>query len=270
MRQRYLAVCQQAARAAGDVLLDWRGRAGVKEKGPSDLVTDADFAAQQAVYESIRQAFPHHRFCGEEAGLPEQRDESDYCWYVDPLDGTTNYVHGLPHYCVSVGLARAGRMEVGTVLDPVSGKCFTAAREQGARLNGQLLRVSHVADLKQALVAVSFPPQVTSGSPEIEHFLNVLDACQAIRRSGSTALNLCYLAAGWIDAYWSRTVHPWDIAAGVLMVEEAGGVVTAPDGGPLDLDRAAFVAASTPQLHDRMLALLEPLDGGTVSGTDAR
>jgi len=260
-RRRFLAVCEQAARAAGDVLLDWQGRAGVQEKGPADLVTDADFAAQQAVYEAIRQAFPQHGFRGEEAGSPGGGD-SDYCWYVDPLDGTTNYVHGLPHYCVSVGLAHAGQVQVGTVLDPVSGKCFTAVRGDGARLDGQALRVSRTTDLEQALVAISFAPHVSSTSPEVKVFLRVLDACQAIRRTGSSALNLCYLAAGWIDGYWSRTVHPWDIAAGVLMVEEAGGVVTAPDGGPLDLDRAAFVAAATPQLHARLLALLQSSGGG--------
>jgi myo-inositol-1(or 4)-monophosphatase len=241
--------------------LDWRGRFDVREKGPADLVTQADVSSQQAIREIVLGEFPHHAFLGEEdpAGT---RTDAEFLWVVDPLDGTTNYVHGLPNYCTSVALRRrdptSGAEEViaATVFDPVMEECFTATPGNGAWLNGRPIHASQVADLSQALVAASFPARVDRDSPEVVDLLNILPHCQAFRRMGSAALNLCYVAAGRLDAYWSTSTKIWDIAAGVLLVREAGGIVTAPGGRPLDLIRGHFVAAANRQLHEQLCRVL--------------
>lgn len=251
----YLRVCEQAARAGGAVLQDWTGRFAVQEKGPADLVTEADLASQEAVRQILLGAFPLHGFLAEEnACVPSQQD--GLRWVVDPLDGTTNYVHGLANYAVSIALAQGAEPLVGTVFDPVSGECFSAAKGQGAYLNGRRLQVSNVSSLDQALVAASFSARVTRESPEIADFVEVLLAAQATRRMGSSALNLCYLAAGRVDAYWATGTKSWDIAAGAIIVQEAGGAISHLDGGPFDLDRPQFIAASTPALHAELSALL--------------
>lgn len=266
----YLRVCERAARAAGAVLLDWQGRINAREKGPADLITEADLAAQATVRDIVLTAFPDHDFLGEEDGLPasgepiEQicpsnrtNEEPRYRWIVDPLDGTTNYVHGMPCFCVSIGLERDGEPVLGAVLDPVAQELFTATQGDGARLNGRLINASDVDRLDRAMVAASFPPNVPRGALAITHFVEVLHRCQAIRRLGSAALSLAYVAAGRLDAYWATTVNAWDVAAGIVLVREAGGVVTAVDGGPIDLDRPKFLASSTPGLHEELLGVLQ-------------
>ncbi|HUY87115.1 MAG TPA: inositol monophosphatase family protein [Pirellulales bacterium] len=253
----YQRICEQAARAGGEVLLDWAGRFAVREKGPADLVTEADVAAQDAIRDVLLGAFPKHGFLAEEnLSLPSQED--GYRWIVDPLDGTTNYVHGLPQFAVSIALEQNGWLKTGVVYNPVTDECFSAAEGRGAHLNGQALRVSQVAELSQALVAASFPAKVRRGDPEIEDFLAVMLECQALRRMGSSALNLCYLAAGRFDAYWSRSTKAWDIAAGVLIVREAGGVVSGFDGRELDLADPRFIAAGTAPLHAQLSQMLCP------------
>jgi myo-inositol-1(or 4)-monophosphatase len=271
---QFLRVCEEAVRAGGRVVQDWAGRFDVRKKGPADLVTQADLASQQVVREIVLGAFPDHSFLGEEAEpscgagvspaplcLPgvspahaagtaaPQAASSEYRWIVDPLDGTTNYVHGVPHYCVSLGLERQGRLLVGAVYDPLLDECFTAAAGCGARLNGRPIRASAVSTLSEALAAVGFPPNVQPDAPDLRLFLEMLPRCQAIRRTGSSALNLCYLAAGRFDLYWSYSTRIWDVAAGVLILREAGGCVTSPDGGEFVLDQAQFLAAATPELH---------------------
>lgn len=240
----FLEVCESAARAGGRILLDWRGGLGIREKGPADLVTEADLAAQKEVRNILLTRFPSHGFIGEEDQRTSARD-CEYRWIVDPLDGTVNYVHGLPHYCVSVALARRGQIVVGAVYAPVPGDCYTAELGRGARLNGQPIAVSACDDLSQALVAASFPPRTCRGDPELEDFIEVLEVCRSIRRFGSAALNLCYVASGRLDAFWSTNIHSWDIAAGILLVREAGGVVQSLQGGVIDLDRPQFIAASS-------------------------
>jgi myo-inositol-1(or 4)-monophosphatase len=252
----YLTLCEQAARVGGEVLLSWIGRFGVREKGPSDLVTEADLASQEAIRQVLLTAFPGYGFLSEE-GDGTLDATAEYCWVVDPLDGTTNYVHQMPHYCVSVALLQRGRPIVGVVLDPVHQECFTAARGRGARLNGRAIRASSVRDLSQALAAASFSAKVQTGSPEIDQFVAALLNCQAVRRTGSAALNLCYLAAGRFDAFWAMSTKVWDIAAGVLIVEEAGGVVTRLDGGPLDMNGPHPVASATQDLHEQFRNLLQ-------------
>jgi myo-inositol-1(or 4)-monophosphatase len=250
----YLKVCEQAARAGGAVLLDWVDRFAVREKGPADLVTEADLASQQAVKEILLGTFPEHGFLGEEGGDPLAH--RPYRWIVDPLDGTTNYVHQVPQYAVSVALEHEGELVVGTVFDPVSGECFTAEAGKGAFLNGKRLQVSNVENLAQALVVASFPAKVRRGAAEIDDFVEVLLEAQALRRTGSAALNLSYVAAGRFDAYWATETKIWDVAAGFLLIQEAGGVVTDLTGGPYVLDRPRFVAAATGPLHASLVEIL--------------
>jgi myo-inositol-1(or 4)-monophosphatase len=252
----YLKLCEQAARAGAEVIASWVGRFGVREKGPSDLVTEADGAAQEAIRQIIASACPDHQFVGEELDEPVRFD-SPFCWVVDPLDGTTNYVHGVPHYAVSVALVERGRPLVGVVFDPVADECFAAQRGQGARLNGKPIRASQVQQLAEALVAASFSSHVTFPSPEVDQFVAALQRCQAVRRTGSAALNLCYVASGRFDAFWAQSTKAWDIAAGILLVEEAGGVVTDLQGESIDLDFPFPVASATPSLHRQFCELLK-------------
>ena len=237
-------------------MLDWVGRIEVREKGPSDLVSEADLAAQEAVQDVLLSAFPDHGFVSEESAEPLNA-QSEYCWVVDPLDGTTNYVHQVPHYAVSVALVHHGKPIVGVVLDPVHDELFSAASGQGAFLNGIAIRTSQEGHLSQALIAASFSAKVRPDSQEIDQFVSVLLHCQAVRRTGSAALNLAYVAAGRFDAFWAMSTRAWDVAAGVLLVIEAGGVVTRLDGGPFDLKVAHPVASASQELHDSFRSLLQ-------------
>ena len=241
------------------MLVDWSGRLGVREKGPADLVTEADFASQETIRDVLLGEFPGHGMLGEE-GVAIRGKDPRFRWIVDPLDGTLNYVHQLPNWCVSVALEDSGRIVVGTVYDPIREECYTAEVGKGAYLNGQALRTSGTTELSAALVAASFPPRVRRDSPEVARFVNVMESCQGVRRMGSAALNLCYLAAGRFDGYWSANTHPWDIAAGMLLVREAEGVFTDLEGNEIDLENPKFLAAATPELHARLRDVLR-LDG---------
>ena len=258
----YSRACEQAARAGGEVLQQWCGSFGVREKGPADLVTEADFASQKKIQGLLMSQFPNHDFLGEEDGpldinSPKKETQtSEFQWIVDPLDGTTNYVHGLPNYCVSVALKQGEQIIVGAIYNPVSDECYTATLGGGAMLNGKPIRVSPVTEMSQALLAASFPAHVSDNSPEITDLARVIPHCQAFRRLGSAALNLCYVAAGRLDGYWATNTKIWDIAAGVLLVREAGGIVTSLDGSPLNLERASFVAAAGDSLHVRLREIL--------------
>ncbi len=290
----YMRVCEAAARAGGRVVQDWAGRFDVRKKGPADLVTQADFASQEIVRKTVLTAFPDHCLLGEESGdcpnfrghrgeavvdengtvpfgtAPAQAagtaapqaapQRAEYRWIVDPLDGTTNYVHGVPHYCISLALERNGRLLVGAVYDPVLDECFTAIEGRGALLNGRPIHVSGVSTISESLAAVGFPPNVPPDAPDLRIFLEMLPRCQAVRRTGSSALNLCYLAAGRFDLYWSYSTRIWDVAAGVLLVREAGGCVTSPAGGEFSLEEAHFLAAATPELHARLLEIAHAND----------
>lgn len=252
----FLTLCERSARAGGQVLLDWRGRFEVREKGPADLVTEADCASQEAIRDVLLSAFPEHGFVSEESDAP-LNPGAEYCWVVDPLDGTTNYVHQVSHYAVSIALLYRGRPTVGVVFDPVHDEAFCAERGQGAFLNGRAIRTSQVGDMSEALVAASFSAKVRADSPEIDQFVAVLLNCQAVRRTGSAALNLAYVAAGRFDAFWAMSTRAWDVAAGVLLVEEAGGVVTRLDGGSFDLKLPHPLAGANKHLHGKIRALLQ-------------
>jgi len=253
----YIEICEKAARAGGAVVQDWIGRFDVKEKAPADLVTEADFASQQAVRRIILDVFPDHCVLGEEEDDDDDDGDaaSDFRWIVDPLDGTINYVHRVPFYAVSLALEHAGKLVAGVVYDPNNGECFSAVAGGGAALAGQPIRVSGATEMSAALAAVGFPPGASHDSPDLALFNEVMPKCQAIRRTGSCALNLCYMAAGRFDVFWSFGAKIWDVAAGVLILEEAGGTITAPDGGPFQLEKAHFLAAATGQLHGELQRL---------------
>ncbi len=260
---RYLEVCEMAVRAAGRVVLDWVDRFEPRQKrAPNDLVTQADLAAQETITRIVREAFPDHLVVGEESPAGDDPGAGEgFRWIIDPLDGTTNFVHGVPHYAVSLALERQGEVLVGAVFDPNADECYTAVRGRGAARNGQPIAASEVRTLSEALAAFGFPHHLTPQSPDLRLFLEIGPRCQSVRRTGSAALNLSYLAAGRFDLYWSYSTHVWDIAAGVLLVTEAGGVVTAPDGGPLHLDSGRFLAAATPELHAQLLEFAGQVGG---------
>jgi myo-inositol-1(or 4)-monophosphatase len=260
----HLEVCEAAARAGGRVLADWRGRFGVSQKGRRDLVTEADVAAQREIRRIVLDAFPDHGFVGEES-LPEMETTparpDGLRWIVDPLDGTTNYVHGFPAYCVSVALARGDEVLVGAIFDPERDECFTARAGGGAFLDGRPIRAGATTDPEDALVAISFPPHVTGDSGAVADFLAVVPHVHSVRRTGSTAINLAYVACGRLDAFWVRRIASWDVAAGLLLVAEAGGAVGPFAGGPagpLALDRPVFIAAATPGLLAELRHILPP------------
>jgi myo-inositol-1(or 4)-monophosphatase len=261
------------------VLLDWAGRVTIREKSPADLVTEADIAAQEAVRQTIATAFPNHRFVGEETAetaAPASMDAlladgTSYLWIVDPLDGTTNYAHNVPHYACSVAAVRGGEVFAAAVYNPTGDECFTAVHGGGALLNGAPIHVSRIEKLARALVAASFPPHLSRDGPEIDNLLRVLERAQAIRRTGSAALNMCYVAAGRLDGYWATGTHAWDIAAGILLVREAGGVVTALGGGRFQLSRPQPVATGTKSLNAELSALLaSDGQGGDRSAHESR
>ena len=251
----FAQVCEEAARAGGRVLLERWESFQFRQKAPKDLVTEADVASQEAIRQVVLGHFPRHSFLAEE-GADIRGADGSYRWIVDPLDGTANYVHHVPEFTVSVALEHDGELIAGAVYNPTSRESYTTARGKGALLDGRPLRVSQVQNIEEAMVAASFAAGVRRDSPEIANFVNVLLASQTLRRTGSAALNLAYVAAGRYDADWATSTKAWDIAAGVLLVREAGGIVTAPDGGPLDLAAAQFIAAANEPLHTAMRKLL--------------
>jgi len=263
MDQNHLEVAVRAARAAAVELMARRDNRVVSEKAPRDLVTDADVAAQQAIREILQQAYPNYAFVGEEQGENDppasvQRgdDNAPPCWVVDPLDGTVNYVHRLQNFAVSIGLWARGKMRLGVIYDPVYQELFTAIDGQGAYCNGRVMQPSHCRITNEALVACSFPAGINRQAPEIDQFLSVLESCRSLRRLGSCALNMCYVADGRLDAYWATSVKSWDAAAGIVIAREAGATLTGCDGGALDEWVPKFCVSSTAQLNAEMTKLL--------------
>ena len=222
----------------------------VDKKGSIDLVTEVDFACERMCRETLTERFPDHDVLAEElGGLAPGPTPSRFRWVFDPLDGTTNYAHGLPIYCSSLALEIDGRPEVAAIYDPTRKELFTGERGEGAYLNGRALRVSQTETLIDSLLVTGFPYTVHEGSGElVALFGYFLGRARAVRRLGSAALDLCYVAAGRFEAFWEQHLKPWDVAAGALIVEEAGGRVTVMDGGPFDA-AAAHLIASNGHVH---------------------
>jgi myo-inositol-1(or 4)-monophosphatase len=252
-----LITCEAAARAGGQQLRAWQGRFQTRTKGVRDLVTDADLASQAAIRRIVSARFPEHAFVGEELATESIVPSIDQLtWIVDPLDGTTNYVHGYPNFAVSVAVTRGNDVLAGVIYDPLRDLCFAAAAGKGAWCNEAQLKTSDVSEMAEALVAVSLPAHVRRDSADLLDFIEAAQVAQAVRRSGSAALNLAYVASGAFDAFWATQIHPWDVAAGVLLIREAGGIITGRNGQPFDLWHPHFLAAAGPELHREMLDVL--------------
>jgi len=249
---RYLAVATEAVLRAGAIQKTKYGQAiEIHHKGEIDLVTEVDRACESAILDLVRSRFPEHDIVTEETLLA--RTGSRYLWFVDPLDGTTNFAHGYPLFCASVALTVDGQIVAGAVYDPIKEELFTAERGAGAHLNGRRLHVSSSRDLLRSLLVTGFPYDLRRRlESSLRLFNRFMGVARAIRRDGAAALDLCYLAAGRVDGFWEERLQPWDVMAGKLMVEEAGGRVSRFDGSPLMLE-ADEVLATNGALHDAML-----------------
>src|SRR5262249_17549573 len=223
------------AQEAGKLLRDNFGRKiAVSHKSDIDLVTEIDIASEKLIKELISSHYPKHQILAEESGSQESSSENR--WIVDPLDGTTNYAHGFPVFCVSVALECSGEIIAGAIYDPMREELFAAERGGGATLNGRSIEVSKVLDLKKAMLVTGFPYDVQKSEIDnLKNFANFIKSSQAIRRLGSAALDLCYVACGRFDGFWELKLGAWDMAAGALIVSEAGGLVTRFDRGAFDL-----------------------------------
>jgi myo-inositol-1(or 4)-monophosphatase len=249
-----LAVAAEAARAAGDILRDRFGRTNrIEKKGVIDLVTDADLKAERAVLDILRHRLPGDRILSEEAGQTDA--PSNRTWLVDPLDGTTNFAHGFPFFAVSIALEADGDLVLGIVYNPWQNECFEAAAGAGAFLNGAPIRVSAVDNLQEALLGTGFPYDIHERSESVmDLFTRMVVRAQGVRRPGSAALDLCYLAAGRLDAFWESGLKPWDTAAGAVIVKEAGGAISTFEGAPFSPYADTLVASNGP-LHQAMLEI---------------
>lgn len=252
----YRLVAIQAARKAGLIL---KSRLGKKRKigfkGEVNLVTEMDILAEKIIIAEIQKHFPEHDILAEEEAAREK--DSAFRWIIDPLDGTTNYAHGFPVFCVSIALTKNGEAILGVVFDPTRDELFLAEKGKGAHLNGRKIRVSSQADLSRSLLATGFPYDLRK-SPinNFDHFQNFALRAQAVRRAGSAALDLCYVAAGRFDGFWEMKLAPWDMAAGSLIVSEAGGTVSNFLGKPLALT-GSHVLATNGKIHRAMLRIVK-------------
>jgi myo-inositol-1(or 4)-monophosphatase len=269
MLEKVARLGRQAALAAGAVMRqNYLKPHHIELKGQIDPVTETDYQAQEIIQGIIRQAFPDHGFLAEEreregggavetTGPAWEADPPPYRWIIDPLDGTVNFAHGFPMFCVSIAFEAAGRLEYGVIYDPLRDELFEALIGQGARLNGGPIQVSKTAPLEAALVATGFPYDIRERLPEtLGRMGRVLGEVQGLRRTGSAALDLCYVACGRLDGFFEENLKPWDTAAGLLIVSEAGGRITTFDGGAYDI-YAPNILVSNGVLHDQMLSLLK-------------
>jgi myo-inositol-1(or 4)-monophosphatase len=251
----YRAVAAEAALISGRIQKARLGTdIGIENKGELDLVTEVDRACEIAILQRLRRSFPGHDFVAEESA--PSITGSEFVWYVDPLDGTTNYAHRYPFYCTSIALVRGEAVIASAVYDPVKEELFTAARGRGATCNGSPLRVSAAKELLRSVFVTGFPYDLRD---DVRHTLRLFESflhhARALRRDGAAALDLAYLAAGRIDGYFEERLKPWDVLAGSLLVEEAGGRVSRFDGSPIGL-RADQVVASNGTVHEAMLRVL--------------
>jgi len=247
----------QTARDAGRILAERFGRKiEISNKSEIDLVTESDLASEKVIIDRIKTHYPRHSILAEESGASNpDDDESGWRWIIDPLDGTTNYAHGYPCFCVSIALAHQGRMEIGVVYDPIRDEMFAAERGQGASLNSRRISVSGTMNLSAALLCTGFPYDVRERNEFARHFANFIMKAQGVRRDGAAALDLAYVAAGRFDGFWEEGLKPWDVAAGALIIEEAGGRVSKYRGEPLDIYSPPIVA-SNGLIHDQMREVL--------------
>ena len=265
---RFLATAVEIVLKAGAIQSERRGSGfRVDKKGEIDLVTEVDLECERMARALLGERFPEHDILAEEQGATRGGPSaSRHRWVFDPLDGTTNYAHGLPIFCSSLALEIDGRPEVGAVYDPTRKELFTAEAGMGARLNGETLRVSQGAALIDALLVTGFPYDVHARAGDLVALFGAfLARARAVRRLGSAALDLCYVAAGRLDGFWEQHLKPWDVSAGALILQEAGGRITGFDGVPFDA-AAGHLVASNGGIHDEMLAVIREFR--SPKGTD--
>ena len=253
-----MELAQRLAREAGAIQRSrYESQLHIQTKSaPIDLVTEVDRQCEALVVAGIERERPEDAILAEEGGARE-RPAAEWRWIVDPLDGTVNYAHGFPRFCVSIGIEHRKRRRAAVVYDPLLDECFWALRGEGAYLGDRRLSVSAAGSLGEALIATGFAYDVHHSSDDnVRHFTHMLKAARGIRRDGSAALDLCYVAAGRLDGYWEFKLHPWDVAAGVLIVEEAGGRVSDCTGGPAP-HSGREILASNGSIHEAMLSQLE-------------
>ncbi|HKD15159.1 MAG TPA: inositol monophosphatase family protein [Candidatus Angelobacter sp.] len=262
-RQDYLTPIQELAREAGSVLMSYFGKVSVEYKGDVDLVTEADRSSEKLIVERIRKLWPSHDLMGEEGSRIETG--SDFRWYIDPLDGTTNFAHGYPVFCISIALEHKGERIAGVLYDPCRNEMFAAEKGAGARLNGRPIQVSKVTRLAESLVGTGFPSHKRHKNPNIHFYHQITLRSHGVRRAGSAALDLCCVACGRYDAFWEFNLNPWDTAAGVLLVQEAGGRVTNFTDGPFEISSREVLATNS-LVHDELLAEFKNIFEGRVEG----
>ncbi len=262
--QPMLNIALRAARSAGELIFRSIERLdvlSVNEKDARDYVTEVDRAAEQTILSVLRKAYPNHGYMAEESGLIQGTGEgADYLWIIDPLDGTTNFIHGLPHFAVSIACKYRGRLEHAVVLDPVRQEEFTASRGRGAALNGKRIRVSNRRSLEGALLGTGFPfrdRQLDHLDSYLGMFRSLVGQTAGIRRAGAASLDLAYVAAGRFDAFWEFGLSEWDMAAGALLVQEAGGLASDFSGGHEFLDKGHIVAGNT-KCFKAVLTAIQP------------
>lgn len=247
-----LNVAVMAAHRAGDTLirnlnkLD-KIKTRVKIKGHNDFVSEADHTAERVIIETIHKHYPDHAIIAEESG---EQGESEYVWIIDPLDGTTNFLHGFPIFCVSIALMHRGQLEHGVVYDPMRQELFTASRGKGAHLDGRRIRVSGEKNLDRSLIGTGFPFRHSNKliKPYINMLVKAIEETAGVRRPGAAALDLCYVACGRLDAFWETGLNKWDIAAGALIIREAGGLISGLDGSDTFLD-TGHVLTGSPKIY---------------------
>ncbi len=255
-------IALRAARKAGELIArasEEIDRIDVESKGANDFVTEVDRASEKEIIYNLSKAYPDHAFLGEESGLTGNAD-SEYRWIIDPLDGTTNFIRGIPHYAVSIACEYKGKLEHAVVLDPIRREEFTASRGRGAQLNGRRIRVSKLDKLDNAVLGTGIPFRAVQSdfmSPYVETLETLARSSAGIRRAGSAALDLAYVAAGRLDAFWEIGLSPWDMAAGGLLIREAGGLVADTAGGENWLDSGNIVAGN-PKCFKAVLQTTQP------------
>jgi myo-inositol-1(or 4)-monophosphatase len=252
-----LADLERLARQAGQILsAGYEKDHQVDFKGTIDLVTEIDHASEEFLIKEITQTFPGHSFLAEESGASE--GQTEHLWIIDPLDGTVNYAHGVPMFCVSIAYSYRGRVTLGAVYDPLRDELFTAERGKGAWLNGRPLKVSNASELLKSLLVTGFAYDVWHAERDnLDNFVKFSKITQGVRRLGSAALDLCYVASGRFDGYWELSIKPWDVAAAGLVAKEAGASVTNTYGDPAYLRPPQSVLAANPVLHGKILAQLK-------------
>ncbi|HUB80822.1 MAG TPA: inositol monophosphatase family protein [Bryobacteraceae bacterium] len=259
----FLETAVEIAREAGALVANYHQRhIPFETKGEFDLVTEADRASERLIVDRLRSHFPAHAIVAEEGGGHESA--SEYRWFIDPLDGTTNFAHSFPMFCISMGLERAGELVAGVVFDPIRGELFTAERGAGAFLNHHRIHASATARVSDSLASTGFPSRKRHHNINIHFYYQLAMASHGVRRTGSAALDLAFVAAGRLDFFWEFGLKPWDMAAGVLLVEESGGRVTDMKGTPLSVTASDHLLADNGALHDEILLAFGDIFRGTL------